>query len=391
MEVRQIRTSTDLAAIHSDWNELLESDPSGSVFKSWEWNYFWWQHYGKSHTLQIITVWIDGQLKAILPVYLQRTSLLRLWNLTCVRFVCTGGDTSPDDLGPIVDPATAGVTVPVLVSCLLDDVPEWDVLRLTDLDKDSMFSRELINQCLSRKLHQVTEVSATIAFAELPPSWDDYLAGVHRDRRNTIRRTRRKVESQHQGRFHVVTEQPEVDDALSSLIELHHRRWRGTVGGHAFSTQEYLGFHRDAIHACIRQGWIRFYCLEADGKRIAVFYCYRFRNKIFYFQAGFDPDYERLRPGLVLIGYAIEHAIEEGNSAFDFLRGEHSYKNQWGKSLRETHTLVAYRPGLRAKLHRIQRENIPAAKRRLKSILRRFRGDCHPGGGGHAQREQSDA
>jgi CelD/BcsL family acetyltransferase involved in cellulose biosynthesis len=102
---------------------------------------------------------------------------------------------------------------------------------------------------------------------------------------------------------------------------------------------------------------------------IAVFYCYRFRNQIFYFQAGFDPEYERLRPGLVLIGCALEHAIEEGNTAFDFLRGDHAYKTQWGKSLRETHALTTYRPGVAAFLFRMHKETIPGLKRLIKKAL----------------------
>lgn len=128
-----------------------------------------------------------------------------------------------------------------------------------------------------------------------------------------------------------------------------------------------MGFHRDVIHACARRGWIRLYCLEADGRRVAVFYCYRFRKQIFYFQAGFDPAHERLRPGLVLTGYAVQHAVEEGNTAFDFLRGEHEYKNQWGKGSRTTARVSVYRRTVNATLYRLREESIPAAKRHLKT------------------------
>ncbi len=369
MEVRVINSAEQFLSIRADWDALLLSAEAASVFMSWEWNHHWWKHYGRNQSLRIITVWEDEQLKAVLPLYLQRTTIYGFRVLTSARFIGTGGDTSPDYLGPILEPTMASQAIPLLVGYLLNNQPDWQVLRLSDLDRNSAFFAELEQQCAAMHLPCTTAVSARIAFVALPPTWDDYLATVHRDRRNTIRRTRRKVESQHQGRFYVVSSEAEVDDILASLIALHHRRWQGNPNGHAFSTPEYVGFHGDVVRACARRDWIRFYCLEADGKRIAVFYCYRFRNQIFYFQAGFDPDYERLRPGLVLIGHALEHAIEEGNFIFDFLRGEHPYKTQWGKSRRETHTMVAYRPGLRAMLYRLQSEQIPAMKLRLKSAF----------------------
>jgi CelD/BcsL family acetyltransferase involved in cellulose biosynthesis len=369
MEVRVIDSAEQFLAVATDWNELLESAEAASVFMTWEWNHHWWQHYGKDHSLRIVTVWDNDRLKAVLPLYLQRSRVFRALPIVTARFIGTGGDTSPDYLGPILDPASSKSTTTILVNFVLDQFPEWTALRLSDLDQSSDFYVELERQSQARRYANTTEVSATIAFALLPPTWDDYLASVRGDRRNTIRRTRRKVETQHQGRFYVVSDENQVDDVLDSLVELHHKRWRGNAEGHAFSTPEYVGFHRDVILASAHRGQIRFYCLEADGKRIAVFYCYRFRNQIFYFQAGFDPDFERLRPGLVLIGYALEHAIQEGNEVFDFLRGEHGYKTQWGKSQRETHTFTAFRPGLRTVLYRLQSEGIPRLKSHVKTVF----------------------
>ncbi|MBI5784952.1 MAG: GNAT family N-acetyltransferase [Rhodocyclales bacterium] len=369
MEVRVIDSAEQFLAIATDWNELLETADAASIFMTWEWNHHWWQHYGKHHSLCIVTVWDDDRLKAILPIYLQQTRVLRIWPTTTARFIGTGGDTSPDYLGPILDPASANLTIPVLVTFVIHQLPNWSILCLSDLDQSSDFYAELDRQFRACGYFHTSELSATIALAALPRTWDDYLASLNGDRRNTIRRTRRKIETQHQGRFYVVTEENQVDDVLGSLIELHHKRWQGNPEGHSFSTPEYIAFHRDVVHAIARHDRIRLYCLEADGKRIAVLYCYRFRNQIFYFQAGFDPDYERLRPGLVLIGYSLEHAIGEGNDVYDFLRGDHGYKTQWGKSRRETHAFTAFRPGAQTTLHLLQTKGISRLKGHLKRIF----------------------
>ena len=54
---------------------------------------------------------------------------------------------------------------------------------------------------------------------------------------------------------------------------------------------------------------------------------------------------------------------------FDFLRGEHEYKNQWGKSSRETFTFTACRPNLGSAVYRIQAERIPALRKRIKPLI----------------------
>ena len=55
-------------------------------------------------------------------------------------------------------------------------------------------------------------------------------------------------------------------------------------------------------------------------------------------------------PGLVLIGRALEEAVERGGSEFDFLRGDEPYKRRWTGLRRRTWGLLAIRPSaLRAR------------------------------------------
>jgi CelD/BcsL family acetyltransferase involved in cellulose biosynthesis len=388
MHIRVVDTTEEFESLREDWNTLLECADGASVFVSWEWTYNWWRHYGKKHSLRILAAWEHGRLTGLLPLYIQRTVVYRYYPVNVLRFIGTGGDTAPDYLGPLLVPVVAERTASAFIEYVLDEVSGWDVLHLSDLGLDSVLWAQVKRQCAARRYELTPSVAARIAYITLPSSWENYLASVHRDRRYTIRSTRRKFETQHQGRFYVRASEDGIDEVIDRLIELHHRRWQAKSEQHAFSSDEYIGFHRDVIHACARRGWIRFYWLEANGLPLAVFYCYRFRNHIYYFQAGFNPDYERLRPGLVLIGYAVEHAIQEGNIVFDFLRGEHEYKSQWGKSMRETHALTVYRGGLSAALYRMREETIPSVKRWIKRLFPYVHPHRHGRDRGHGAVEQ---
>jgi CelD/BcsL family acetyltransferase involved in cellulose biosynthesis len=98
-----------------------------------------------------------------------------------------------------------------------------------------------------------------------------------------------------------------------------------------------------------------------------MIYCYRFRNRVFLVQAGFDPDKASFKPGGVLLAYALEHAIGEGNAAFDFLRGEHRYKDQLASASRETGFIVVFRRSVGAYAFWMRRVFLPAMRKRIRS------------------------
>lgn len=353
----------DFEALRPAWSALLGRARIASVFLSWEWLYPWWRHYGAGHALRVLVAREGETVVGILPVYVQTARLMRLLPVRMLRFLGTGGDTSPDDLDALLDPEHATEAARALAAHVAKEAQAWDVLLLTDMAEDSEFRHALRDALGPRAASE--SVSARIAYLQLPASWDAYLEAQHRDRRYTLRQTRRRIGSQPAARFFVWDDAGQLDAAIDRLVALHHARWQGRADQHAFDSPAYAGFHREVMHACQANGWLRLYCLEIGGEVVAMYYCYRFRERVFYFQGGFDPRLSKLRPGLVLMGYAIEHAIGEGNRVFDMLRGEYEYKTQWAKDRRQTYQCQAYRSNLAALAYRLRREWLPALKRRL--------------------------
>jgi len=52
------------------------------------------------------------------------------------------------------------------------------------------------------------------------------------------------------------------------------------------------------------------------------------RAQYFYLHT-YSPDYAELRPGTLLLAFAMERAAEEGIEAIDLLRGDEAYKQLW--------------------------------------------------------------
>jgi len=64
----------------------------------------------------------------------------------------------------------------------------------------------------------------------------------------------------------------------------------------------------------------------------------------YYYQSGFNPEFEKISPGTLLIGHAIEQAISERQSQFNFLRGSEAYKHAWGARDQPTVRKIIPRP-----------------------------------------------
>lgn len=368
VQVTCIDTAEGFQVLREEWGSLVETAAKASVFTTWEWQHVWWRHYGAGRPLRLLVAREEGRLLGLLPLYFQPVTPLAGLTVWLMRLIGTGGDTSPDYLEPPLMPGREGEVARALVEAALT-LPGWDVLAWTDLEPEGPVGVAASQALRASRLPNRRGTSARISFVPLPSSWDGYLEGLSRDRRYTIRSTRRKFEREPGARFFVWDDPARLDAAIDCLIELHHQRWQARSTEHAFASATYNSFHRAVMHACHERGWLRLYAMERAGETIAMYYCYSFRDTVYYFQGGFDPRYENLRPGLCLMGYAIEHAISEGHGVFDMLRGEYEYKKQWARGTRETCYMIAYRRTAPAFLYWIRRSLLPEARRLARRMV----------------------
>jgi CelD/BcsL family acetyltransferase involved in cellulose biosynthesis len=368
LKIEIIDSLEGFLSLRAEWKELLVKSVDTSIFISWEWQYYWWCHYSGDQKLRLLVVSEKDRIVGILPLYIKRVILFRALTVKLLQFVGTGGDTSPDYLGPILSQDIPYEVARAIVRHIFTSINGWDVLMLSDIQLGSVFHSVMGDVCTAMKQSFTTGNVESIAYIALPDSFDKYLYSLSKKRRKAIRQNQRRFHKALSGRFFIWEEESQLQFAINRLIELHHMRWAGR-GNHAFSSTEYIGFHTELMHALIKEGSLRLYCLEADGKIIAMDYCYRWNGEIMVFQGGFDPSYKDLSPGQVLISYEIEHAISERNQGFDLLKGNHDYKRSIAKSTRGTTTITSYQRTFPALIYRSRTEYIPVFKQCIKNKL----------------------
>src|SRR3954469_395683 len=99
--VKTVASAAEFAALQSEWDALHDDAPAATVFNSWLWQYRWWELYGADQPLRVLVAVQKGVIVGILPLYIRKAAVARL-GVKELRAVGTGGDTFPDDLGPVI-------------------------------------------------------------------------------------------------------------------------------------------------------------------------------------------------------------------------------------------------------------------------------------------------
>jgi CelD/BcsL family acetyltransferase involved in cellulose biosynthesis len=356
-----IADDDEFAALAQSWHELQQHAIGTSIFETFHFQHLWWKTYGKGRPLRVLVAMVGEAMVGILPLYVQTLRMMR-YPVRLLRFVGNGGDTTPDDLGPILAAGHEASAARTLADAILQ-MPDWDVLHLPDMSPACPFTTGMAEAATRARLKTFAGRAERIAYLKLPPAWDDFLESLSSHRRKRIRYIRRRADTLCQARFFIWDDRAKLAEAFDRLAYLHHKRWDRAGKEHKFSSPEYLAFHRSLMDECMSRDQLRLYCLELSGQIAAMQYCYRFRNAVYVMQTGFDPDFSDA--GQILLTQMIESAIGEGNSVLDFLRGEHSYKEQFPSCARETVFLTALRNNPGAWAYRMRRQYMPKVKARL--------------------------
>ncbi len=333
MRVTSIQSIQEFADLEQDWQRIAECDEQASFFSSWAWNWLWWQHYAHLGQLHIIVVHKEDQLIAIAPFYKTLTRLYRILTADTLRFLGSGSDTTPDDLTVIAMPDERDQALALICTHLFSS-SLFSRLQLRDIPESSTFWRVLNLAKDSHSGFALKPIRHRRPYTLLPASWAEYRQQISRNTHKQIKRRHNNLERSGNFRFHRCTEPHEVTRASAALVHLHHARWRtkGQAGG--FRSEAYINFHRELIDDLLSRQQLWLMTLELDENIIGVEYAYCYKGTLALFQAGFDPEYEHLSPGQMLMTYAIKEAIAEGLNSIDMLKGDYSYKSSYASGER---------------------------------------------------------
>jgi CelD/BcsL family acetyltransferase involved in cellulose biosynthesis len=325
LELTLVDTVPSFMALEDEWNALLQTSTADGIFLTWEYISTWWEVYGQQSQPCIIVARNEvGQLIGIAPFAINSGCGIRRF-LRQLSFLGGDCESLAERQDFIVAPEQQFGRA---CWALLQQHPGWDVLRL-DCARNSS-TLHAFTFAADQAGHTISEQQHPTWVAQLPDSWDGFLATRSSKFREMTRKKLRKLHSAHTIHFRTVdAASSELPGAMDLLIKLNHERWKDA--NRSFHTPKFLEFHRLLAPRLAQRGWVSLNLLEIDGRVIAARYDFRYQERLWGFQSGWSDSHSEHSVGHVTLAYTVQHAIAQGLTAFDFQAGASQYKNQWAE------------------------------------------------------------
>jgi CelD/BcsL family acetyltransferase involved in cellulose biosynthesis len=316
VRVECVSSRRALAALRREWDVLWGSIPTRTPFQHTAWLYPWWEAFGNGG-LRILAFRDGPRLVAVVPLYLSRTDDAG----GEVRLLGAGVS---DYLDMLVAPGAEAPVLAALARALEDALGEWTFCGFDCLRPGSALLRLCVRQVTSdtRESHDPCPAMA------LPGSIEALRDTIGAHLAKDIRYGRRRAERIGGLTAHEATSET-VSQMLEALFSLHATRWSLRGGGGVLADPAVRSFHRAAAPELLAAGLLRMYALRVGSSVAAVYYGLQAAGRAYFYIGGFDPVFSALGPGKLAIAAAVERAVAEGASTFDFLAGREAYKYEW--------------------------------------------------------------
>lgn len=306
LSVETITTVSELERVEPEWLDLWRR--SGTTpFQSPRWLIPWAIHFTRDNVISL--VFRDG-------ARLVGVALFYTWGGNGRHGLFLLGNGISDSLDICVDPEFAAPVRQELMEWLSAQ-QRFDCIEFNQLGSDTIL-RELNFQEEAGDPTPVLNLDGKLWEEALPPRQLEKLKYY------------RRRAAKHGRVEYARADQQNCDELMQTLFQLHGERWntRGQPG--MFDNAELRAFHLEAARRMSKAGILRMYELRIEGTPAASFYGFADSSTLHYYLGGFDPRFEKLSPGMLVIGHAIEQAGNEGLTNVNFLRGRERYKYDWG-------------------------------------------------------------
>ncbi|MHB8507584.1 MAG: GNAT family N-acetyltransferase [Candidatus Dormibacteria bacterium] len=317
LRVEVSATGEDFVRLKDEWVALETRAAEDNIFLTWTWQHAWWQELGAGRRLDLLTFHAGERLVGVAPTFWDDQD-----GAAVVRF--GGGLEVTDYLGFIVEEGFEDAVGRAFMRHFKESCEA--TLDLHFLRSDGVTLAALRTAATALGMDAVEEEEEVSPRISLGGDWEAYLGGLGKKDRHELRRKRRRLEDA--GGWIVRETRPEaLGNDLEVFFQLHEKSSRAKSD---FLTPEMKAFFRHAAHDLQREGWLSLRTLDYAGVPVAAVLGFVYRGRLLLYNSGYDPEYNRLSCGFVMMTEEVRLAIEAGLTEVDFLRGNERYKYELG-------------------------------------------------------------
>jgi CelD/BcsL family acetyltransferase involved in cellulose biosynthesis len=314
-EVVVIDRDEDFAALEEEWEDLHRNSPLATPFQSWAWLFTWWEHYGESYELRLVTIREGGLLVGLMPLMLERRG-----GFGRLLFVSTG----LTDYHDILAREGWEAQVAQVGRRALKQMRGWQVVDLQQLRPEAMAWS--IFKAWSGPRRSVWQDNCPMI--EVKP-WDELIASLTRKKlRSSVRQTIRRSKEDE-----VYVELASADDAewaARRCVALHREMWQERDIAQEHLTRRFESHIQSAAKRLTICGLGGISHIWRDGEVILSQFLLFGSDFVGQYMFGATQDaMRRFQVSSLNIWDLMNVALRRGSVNVDLLRGEEPYKLQW--------------------------------------------------------------
>lgn len=232
--------------------------------------------------------------------------------------------------------------------------PTLDVLRRATRRKGLVLTRALPQRGMP--------------YLELNEQWKTPDACVSRNRRQSLRRKRRKAEALSDVRIMIDdTKVEDVDAALDMFVAVEANGWKGRDRTALAFDQQQQRFYRELCRRGAELGILRMCFLTIGDENAAAQICFEFDDCFWSLKVGYNEKFGQYSPGELLTFELIGHAARRDLRRFEFCGHEAGWTRGWTDAALEISSIRYYPFGWSGAIGLVE-DSLSIAAKRLNAI-----------------------
>jgi len=326
--IKIISNVADMTPYESGWNRLAEQ--AGSPLLSFEWFKACALTLHIKDALHIVIYTEQDQLLAIAPLV-----KVRRHNTYWLEIMGTSR---------LCEPADLLAESPEALDILLRGVRSRGYpLILSRVPADSGLHHEYTDTNGRHRALTKLMPSSTSAHIDTRRDWSDFQSRVSSRRRYEMRRKMKRCTKQGNVRFDISCPEPaELEAAYQLAIRVEAASWKfrsGTAMVQRADLQQFFGTYLRL--ACARKQ-VRMCFMYIGDNCVAMHIGIRFNDKLWILKLGYDENWSRCSPGILLAEETIRHCFESDYAGYEFLGSHENWQNNWDIQHHKLNTLIVY-------------------------------------------------
>lgn len=332
LNVEEINTIEKFEMLRTEWNSIVENNPSYGVCLTFEFMMLWWKLFEKpDKNLCILVIRKNEIIICIAPFIIVREKFLGM-PVTKIEFISTAKYAdSPTNITASLDfliKEEHELVIYNIISYLNERVKGWHLIRLNPIPADSTTLNLLKKTTAAFNNKFISNEVFSTFNIKFPESLEKYFASLSKNFRKYLKTNEHKLQQIGTLNYRMVTSLDEILQMFPYVMEIEKRSWKWDKGVSLNSTA-FNNFYKHFIDVGGRLGWIQLWLLQLNDKYIAYDYNILYKNSLIALKGGFDNEYKTYSPGQLLLAQEVKHYFSNGIREINMLWGHTVAKERW--------------------------------------------------------------